>query len=47
MCTLVKEIYNCCDYFLRFLGFPDLFGKVFLITFKFFLFDFPTKSNVN
>ena len=39
MCTLVKEISNWYDCFLRLSGFPDLFGKVFLITFKFSLFE--------
>ena len=33
--ALVEELSNCYDYFLRLSGFPDLFGKVFLITFKF------------
>ena len=30
MCTLVKELFNCYDYFMRLSGFPDLFGKVLL-----------------
>ena len=42
MGILVEELSNYYDYFLRCLGFPDLFGKVFLITFKFSLFDFST-----
>ena len=42
MCTLVEELSNCYDYFLRLSGFPDLFGKLFLITFNFSLFDFST-----
>ena len=28
--TLVRELSNYDDHFLRFFGFPDLFGKVFL-----------------
>ena len=39
MYILVEELSSCYDYFLRLSGFPDLFGKVFLITFKF---GFPT-----
>ena len=35
--TLVKELLNCIDYFFRLSVFPDLSGKVFLITFKFSL----------
>ena len=35
MGILVEKLSNCCNYFLRLLGFPDLYGKVFLITFKF------------
>ena len=35
MHTLVGERYNLCNHFLRLSGFPDLFGKVFLTTFKF------------
>ena len=35
ICTLVEELSNCHDYFLRLSRFPDLFGKVFLIAFKF------------
>ena len=34
MYTLVGEIPKWYEYFLRFLGFPILFGKVFLIIFK-------------
>ena len=34
MCTLVEELSNSCDYFLKLSRFPDFFGKVFLITFK-------------
>ena len=40
MCTLVEELSNWYDYFLRLSGFPDLFSKVYLITFKFSQFDF-------
>ena len=42
MCTLVEELSNCFDYFLRLSGFHDLFGKLFLITFEFYSFDFST-----
>ena len=35
MDTLVEKLSNCCDYFSRLSGFPDLSGEVFLITFKF------------
>ena len=35
MYTLVGEIYNCHDSFWRVSGFPDLFGKVFSVNFKF------------
>ena len=35
MDTLVEKISNCCDYFSRLSGFPDFFGKEFLVTFKF------------
>ena len=42
MWALVEEPSNWYDYFSRLSGFPDLFGKVFLITFKFFLFDFSS-----
>ena len=35
MGTLIEKLSNCCDYFLRLSGFPDLSGKVFLITFQF------------
>ena len=41
MYTLVEELSNCSEYSLRLSGFPDLFGEVFLITFK-FSFDFST-----
>ena len=34
MCTLVGELSDWYDYFLRLSGFSDLFGKVFLVTFK-------------
>ena len=33
--TLVEELSKCYDYFFRLSGLPDLFDKVFLITFKF------------
>ena len=33
--TLVGELLNCLDCFLRLSGFAGLFGKVFLITFTF------------
>ena len=42
MHTLVEELFSCYDYFMKLLGFPDLFGKVFLTTFKFSQFDFLT-----
>ena len=42
MYTLVEELSNCSDYFLRLSGFPDLFGKAFLIPFKFSLLDSST-----
>ena len=42
MYTLIGELYNWHNYFLRLLGFPDLFGKVFLITFKFSQLGFYT-----
>ena len=35
MDLLDEKIWNCGNYFLRFSGFSDLSGKVFLITFKF------------
>ena len=35
MCMLVEELSYCYDYFLRLSGFLNLFGKIFLITFKF------------
>ena len=41
-CTLVEELSNCYDYCLRLSRFPDLFGRVYLIPFKFSLFDFST-----
>ena len=50
MGTLVKKLFNSCNYFLWLLGFPDLSGNVFLITFKFSYIDYLTmvrKSNVN
>ena len=34
MSTLVEELLNCRDYFLRLSGFLDLVNKLFLITFK-------------
>ena len=42
MCSVVEVLSNYFDYYLRLLGFPDLFGKVSLITFKFSIFEFPT-----
>ena len=33
---VVEKLLNCCDYFFRLSGFPDLSGEVLLITFKFF-----------
>ena len=50
MCTVVEELSNCYDYFLRLSEFPDLFGDVFLILFKFSFLDFSTilgESNAN
>ena len=50
MDALVEKLSKCCDYFSRLSGFPDLSGKVFLITFKFSLLDYSTtfcNSNVN
>ena len=44
MCTLVEELSNCYDSFWVLSGFPDLLGKVFLITLKLSLFDFSTTS---
>ena len=35
MCTLVEKLSNCYGYFFKLSGFPDLFGKAFLMTFKF------------
>ena len=32
--ALSEELSNCYDYYSRLSGFPDLFGKIFLITFK-------------
>ena len=40
MGTFVEELSNCCDYFLRLSGFPNLSGKVCLITFKFSYLNF-------
>ena len=37
LCTLFRLISNCYDYFLRYSGFLDLFGKVFLRNSKFAL----------
>ena len=34
MDTLVEKLANCINYFWRLSGFPDLSGKVFLITDK-------------
>ena len=42
--VLVEELSNCYDNFLRNSGFPNLFGKAFLITFKFFLFESSTAT---
>ena len=42
MCTLVEVFSSCYDNFLTLSKFPDLFGKVFLITFKFSFLDFST-----
>ena len=50
MGTLVEQLSNCCDYFLRLSGFPNLSGKMCLITFKFSKLEYSTifrKSNVN
>ena len=33
--TLVRDLSNYCDHFLRHLGFSDLFNKVILVKFKF------------
>ena len=33
MTTPVEELSNCYEYFLRLSGLPDLFGKLFLVTF--------------
>ena len=40
MYTVLVKLSSCYDYDFEPSGFPDLFGKVFLITFKIFLFDF-------
>ena len=42
MDTLAEKPSNCCDYFFRLSGFPDIFDKVFLITFKFSSLDHST-----
>ena len=43
MCTLIEELSQLLWlFFFRLSGFPDLFFKVFLITFKFSFFDFST-----
>ena len=42
MYALVEELINCYDYFPGLSGFPDLFGKLFLIIFKFSLFESST-----
>ena len=42
MDTLVEKLLNCCHCFLTLSGFPDLSGKVFLITFKFSSLDYLT-----
>ena len=50
MATLAERLSNCCDYFLRLSEFPDLSGKVFLITFKFSQLDYSPmfrKNDVN
>ena len=47
MDTLVENLSNCCDYFLRLSGVPDLSGKVFLITFKFSSLDYIMFCNSN
>ena len=50
MSTLVEKLSNCCHYFLRLSGFPDLSSKVFLITFEFPSLDYSTlfcNNNVN
>ena len=44
------KLSTCCDYIFRLSGFPDLSGKVFLITFKFSWLGYSTifgKSNAN
>ena len=43
MGTCVEKLSNCCDYFLRLSGFPELSGKVFLLTTQ----QFFRKSIVN
>ena len=35
MCKLIEELSHCPDYFKRLSVFRDLFGKIFLIIFKF------------
>ena len=37
MGAFAEGLSNCCNYFLRLSGFPNLFGKVCFITFKCFL----------
>ena len=40
----IKSLHsNCYDYVLRISEFPDLFGNVFLISYRFSLFDFSTR----
>ena len=46
MSILVRDLFNCYDFFLRLLGFPFLFAKVFLIDLKFSELDFSTFSRV-
>ena len=48
--TLAEQLSNCCHYFFRLSGFPDLSGKVLLITFKSSWLGYSTmfgNSNVN
>ena len=47
MGTLVEKLSNCCDYFLRFSGFPNLSRKVFLISFKFSERNYSARAIVN
>ena len=50
MGALVEKLSKCCDYFLMLSGYPERSAEVFLITFKFSLFDYSTifrKNNVN